>query len=99
MVDSLFERRDLLGVDHPVGKGRFMFGRDKTFDKELLKTVNKRLSRGGGRVSAGVQQGTVTLSGDLQYEAQRRPLIKSIASIAGVRSVVDQLRLKPKITE
>ncbi|MEQ8791926.1 MAG: BON domain-containing protein [Pirellulaceae bacterium] len=76
-----------------------MFGGDKASDKELLKTVNKRLSRGGGRVSAAVHQGTVTLTGSIQYEAQRRPIVKDITSISGVRGVNDQLRLKPKNVE
>lgn len=76
-----------------------MFGGDRASDKELLKSVNKRLMRGGGgRLTAAVQQGTVTLSGDIQYEAQRRPLVRAVSSISGVRSVVDQLRLKPKTT-
>jgi osmotically-inducible protein OsmY len=76
-----------------------MFGGDKATDKELLKTVGKRLSRGGGgRINAAVQQGTVTLSGNIQYEAQRRPLVKAVSGIAGVRSVIDQIRLTPKST-
>ena len=73
-----------------------MFGQDKTTDKELLKTVNKRLQRGGGgAVTAEVQGGTVTLKGKIQYEAQRRPLTKIVSSIAGVRRVIDQVQLTP----
>jgi osmotically-inducible protein OsmY len=76
-----------------------MFGGSQVSDKELLRAVSKRLVRGGGgSLTAQSQQGTVTLSGTLQYESQRRPIVKAIASIAGVRRVVDQLRLAPKKT-
>ena len=71
-----------------------MFGSNQVSDKELLKTVNRRLTRGGGgSVAATVQRGTVTLTGKLQYEAQRRPIMKVVSSIAGVRNVNDQLQL------
>ncbi len=77
-----------------------MFGGNQAADNVLLKTVNQRLQRGGGgsqsRISATVSQGSVTLTGNLQYDAQRSPLLKSVARIAGVRRVIDQLRVKPK---
>lgn len=76
-----------------------MFGNDAT-DKTLQKTVSQKLARGGTgsqcRVTATVAHGNVTLAGTLQYEAQRAPLLKLIARIAGVRRVIDQLRLLPK---
>jgi osmotically-inducible protein OsmY len=73
-----------------------MFGQDQVSDKELLKTVSKRLQRGGGGgVTANIQRGTVTLKGKIQYESQRRPLLKIVNAIAGVRRVVDQLQLVP----
>jgi osmotically-inducible protein OsmY len=72
-----------------------MFGKQGPSDKELLKTVNRKLDRAGGgsqsRVSAAVRQGTVTLSGSIQYENQRTPIVKAASSVAGVRNVVDQL--------
>jgi hypothetical protein len=77
-----------------------MFGGNQAADNVLLKTVNQRLQRGGGgsqgRISATVSQGSVTLTGNLQYDAQRSPLLKSVARIAGVRRVIDQLKVKPK---
>jgi osmotically-inducible protein OsmY len=77
-----------------------MFGQGQISDKELLKTVDKRLVRGGGTsVKADVQGGTVTLRGKIQYEAQRRPLLKLTNSIAGVRRVIDQLVLQAKRTQ
>lgn len=74
-----------------------MFGQNEVSDKELVKTVSKRLQRGGsGGVTAAIQRGTVTLKGKIQYETQRRPILKIVNSIAGVRSVIDQLLLEPR---
>ena len=76
-----------------------MFGRNEMSDKALLKTVNQRLLRTGtsqARVTAAVQQGTVTLSGMLQYEIQRSPIVKAVARVAGVRRVIDQMHAAPK---
>ena len=73
-----------------------MFGKNDVPDKELLKMVNRKLSRSGGgsqtRVAVAIQRGTVTLSGKIQYENQRTPLVKAISSVPGVRSVVDMLQ-------
>jgi osmotically-inducible protein OsmY len=99
MVDSLFKRRRSLGVVALSEKGSLMFRGDKQSDRELLRFVNKRLSRASGRVTAGVSQGMVTLTGTIQYEGQRRPIVKEITSLSGVRGVIDQLKLKPKNME
>lgn len=73
-----------------------MFGKNVS-DKDLLRTINQRLSRAGAssqtRVTASVQQGNVTVSGSLQYPYQRGAIIKAIERIAGVRRVIDQLLL------
>ena len=72
-----------------------MLGKNEVSDKELLKTVNRKLDRAGGgsqsRVAASVQRGTVTLSGKIQYENLRTLIVKAASSISGVRNVIDQL--------
>lgn len=76
-----------------------MFGANASDDKALLKAVSQRLSRGTGsqvRASATVRSGTVTVTGQLQRESQRIPIIKEISRIAGVRRIVDQFTLRPK---
>ena len=79
-----------------------MFGRNDISDKTLLKSVDRQLGRTGtasqSRVTVGVQQGIVTLSGTLQHEIQRSPIVKAVSRIAGVRRVIDQLRLVPRKT-
>lgn len=79
-----------------------MFGMNQVTDKELQKTVTKRLERTGtgsqSKISAVVRRGAVTLSGKLQYERQRSPILKAVQAIAGVRQVIDQLQSPPKKT-
>ena len=74
-----------------------MLGRNQISDKDLAKTVNQKLSRAGAssqsRIAATILQGTVTLTGNLQYAGQRSPIVKSVSSVAGVRRVVDLLQL------
>jgi 16S rRNA U516 pseudouridylate synthase RsuA-like enzyme len=77
-----------------------MFGQNQLSDKELQKTVSKRLERTGtgsqSKVQAVVRRGAVTLTGKLQYERQRSPILKAVQCIAGVRQVIDQLQTPPK---
>jgi BON domain-containing protein len=75
-----------------------MFNRNEVPDKELLKTVNARLARTGtgSKVTATVSRGTVTLSGNLRYAAQRAPLMSAANSIAGIRQVIDRMQCPPK---
>ena len=79
-----------------------MFGRNQVSDKDLLKSVNQRLMRAGAgsqsRITAAIQQGTVTLTGALQYAIQRSPLLKEVGRVPGVVRVVDQLTLVDRKT-
>jgi osmotically-inducible protein OsmY len=75
-----------------------MFGGDAGSDKNLQKLVDRRLQRSGGGgagMRAVVMGGSVTLSGNLKYESQRMPLLKALRGVAGVRSVLDQLKVPP----
>lgn len=69
-------------------------------DKELLRNVNKKLlQRGGGsgcKVVAVVSSGVVTLTGVLENEFQRRPLISSMSGIMGVKRINDSVTLAPR---
>ncbi|MEX2309337.1 MAG: BON domain-containing protein [Pirellulales bacterium] len=77
-----------------------MFGRNEISDKALLRTISQKLARTGtssrSRLTVSVQQGTVTLSGNLLYDIQRSPIIKAVSRIPGVRRVIDRLQLAPK---
>jgi osmotically-inducible protein OsmY len=75
-----------------------MFGRKDIPDRELMRTITQRLSRTGtgSRIAAAVQHGTVTLSGNLQYAAQRIPIVKAASMIEGVRQVIDNMKFEQK---
>ncbi len=68
-------------------------------DKALLSKVNSRLAGCGigssMHVTATVRNGTVTLSGTLDFDYQRKPVLRAASSVDGVRLVLDQLRVKP----
>ena len=67
-------------------------------DKRVSQEVHQRLSRTGlgsqAKVTVQVRNGDVTLSGVLQYETQRHPVVQAVRSVEGVRRVVDQLQVK-----
>jgi osmotically-inducible protein OsmY len=70
-------------------------------DKALLNKVTQKLSRCGAgsqlRVHATIRNGTVTLSGVLDFDYQRKPILRALNGVEGVRMVVDQLSVKPPL--
>jgi hypothetical protein len=76
-----------------------MIGRNDNNDKALQKSVTQRLQRASSQagLAATVQNGSVTLTGKLHFENQRTPIVKAMRSVAGIRSVVDQMVSPPKI--
>jgi osmotically-inducible protein OsmY len=75
-----------------------MLGGNVNSDKALQKLVDRRMQRsgGGGGIRAVVLNGSVTLTGNLNYENQRLPLVKALRGVAGLRGVVDQLSTAAK---
>ncbi len=69
-------------------------------DRNLLQKVNQRLMRAGTggktRVVAAVRKGDVTLTGSLQYDMQRRNIVRAATSVPGVRRVIDQMQIAPQ---
>lgn len=72
----------------------------KTPDKNLLKNVNQKLIRSGSgsqcKINATISNGDVTLTGTIGYEYERRAILRSASGVAGVRRVIDQLRVEQK---
>ena len=77
-----------------------MLSKSQVADKDLLRAVRLRLSRMGGgtdaQLSASVNHGVVTLTGRLQFDTQRVPILKMVGHVPGVYRVVDQLQLVPR---
>jgi osmotically-inducible protein OsmY len=71
---------------------------DKIPDKSILKDVDRKLARTGtnSKITATVSSGYVTLRGVLQYENQRRTIIRAANQVSGVRHVTDQMTVEPK---
>ena len=77
-----------------------MLRKEPVPDRTILKDVNKRLLRTGlgarCRVAAAVRNGQVTLSGNIQYESQRRPVLRALSAVDGIRGVVDQVQVQSR---
>ena len=67
-------------------------------DNVLVQKVSQMLVNHGFRppcrIDVASHNGTVTLSGTLQYENQRRNAIRTAQAIPGVRRVTDQMRIQ-----
>ncbi len=68
-------------------------------DPVISQKVSQKLSsmgvRSPCRVTVATNKGNVTLSGTIQYEHQRQGAVHATKGIAGVRRVVDQMRVIP----
>jgi osmotically-inducible protein OsmY len=77
-----------------------MIARTSLKDRLLNQKVMQQLSNRGVRlpceVVATVADGSVTLSGQIEHEYQRRSAIRAAQNIAGVKRVTDQLRVMSK---
>lgn len=64
-------------------------------DKTLLRSVSQKIAQKSAgtnsKVTATVISGTVTLSGVLASESQRRIIMSSMQGIGGVRRIVDSM--------
>jgi osmotically-inducible protein OsmY len=69
---------------------------DPTISRKVSEMLSNRGMRSPCRIVVATKKGTVTLSGLIQYEQQRRIAVKAAGSIAGVQSVQDQMKVIPK---
>jgi len=70
--------------------------RDAELADRVMQLIQQdgTLSTSASMVSVTVENGVVTLSGDVDSQEQRQALIDKVRSIPGVASVIDQLRSK-----
>jgi osmotically-inducible protein OsmY len=69
---------------------------DPTISRKVGEMLSNRGMRSPCRILVATRKGKVTLSGAIQYEQQRRIAVKAAGSVAGVESVLDQMRGIPK---
>ncbi len=68
-------------------------------DKVLLVTVQRKLLQKcstANKIVIDIRSGDVTLSGILKQEHERKPILRCLQAIQGVRRVVDKLELEVK---
>jgi osmotically-inducible protein OsmY len=76
-----------------------MLKRDKVPDRVVDEKVDRQLKSQGIHPPCSVRissrNGTVTLTGSIQYEHQRNVAVRAARNVDGVQRVVDQLRVIP----
>jgi osmotically-inducible protein OsmY len=77
-----------------------MLKRDKVPDHVVDQKVGRQLASQGIHppcmVTISSRNGTVTLSGKIQYEHQRNAAVRAARNVDGVQRVVDQLQVIPQ---
>jgi osmotically-inducible protein OsmY len=68
-------------------------------DKTLMRSVTQKLAQrcggSGSKINVDVMSGTVTLTGALAQEYQRKAILSSMHTITGVKRVVDKMTVAP----
>ncbi|MCO8124172.1 BON domain-containing protein [Stieleria sp. TO1_6] len=71
-----------------------MFG-NQIPDKTLLKNVERKLMQkcSGAKVVATVRGGDAIITGTLKNEFERKPIVRCVSAVQGIRRVVDQMKV------
>jgi osmotically-inducible protein OsmY len=73
--------------------------RDRLLNQKVMQQLSNRGVRSPCEVSASVSDGSVTLSGQIEHEYQRRSALRAAQNIAGVKRVVDQLQVMSRTSQ
>jgi osmotically-inducible protein OsmY len=77
-----------------------MSARISSQDQRVSESVTRHLSNRGVRPPCNVvvsnRDGSITLSGHIEYEHQRRSAVRAAQNTDGVKRVVDQLQVASK---
>ncbi len=71
---------------------------DEGLAERVAHVLNWNVSAEAKNIQAEVQNGVVTLSGELEYHFQRKNILDQIEHVAGVVNVIDQMTVKPKVS-
>ncbi len=90
-VRSLVDRLEIeLPIQHRLS--------DEGLAERVAHVLNWNVSADAKDIKAEVQNGVVTLTGELDYHFQRRNILDQIEHVAGVVNVIDQMTVKPKVS-
>jgi osmotically-inducible protein OsmY len=62
----------------------------------IQEALHRRANREADRISVQVEQGTLTLAGDVHSWTERRAILGAAGHVPGVREVSDHLRFRPQ---
>ena len=68
---------------------------DHLLNQKVIRQLSNRGMHPPCKVVVSTHNGSITLSGQIQYEHQRRPAVRAAQNIEGVQRVVDQLQVMP----
>lgn len=68
---------------------------DKTLLRSVTQKLAQRCSGSGSKINVDVMSGTITLTGLLAQEYQRKAILSSMHTITGVKRVVDKMTVAP----
>ena len=71
---------------------------DEGLAERIANVLRWNVSGGGDNVKAEVKCGVVTLTGEVHWQHQRGCILRSIEHVKGVRSIVDQIIVKPVVS-
>ena len=71
---------------------------DEGLAERVAHVLNWNVSAEAKNIQAEVQNGLVTLGGELEYHFQRKNILDQIEHVAGVVNVIDQMTVKPKVS-
>ncbi len=71
---------------------------DEGLAERVAHVLNWNVSAEAKNIQAEVQNGVVTLGGELEYHFQRKNILDQIEHVAGVVNVIDQMTVKPKVS-
>ncbi len=69
---------------------------DQRVNDQVIRQLASRGVRSPCKVVVSTREGSTTLSGQIQYEHQRRAAVRAAQNTAGVKRVVDQLQVISK---
>jgi osmotically-inducible protein OsmY len=109
-VDSYYKKRSAeeaakkvsgvkaIAEDIQIGVSPFYAKSDTEIAEAILNALKWHIAVQDEKIKIKVDGGNVTLQGEVDWDFQRRSARKEIEGLAGVKSVTNLIRVKPKVT-